>query len=351
MIWVSWRRHRFLLLVAALLLIALIIWMASVAHSFTVLSDAQEAAYKHCKHNISCQIAFDRRYNFNSDLGTFSITRQATAIVLLLLAVPCILGALLGAPLVAREVTSHTNRLAWTQTVSRSRWLVTNVGVAGAALIGLVAVLTWYESWWYSHVQFGSAFLHYLWGGLVSPPVFSASGMVPIAYTAFALALGTALGAVIRRTSWAVVGTVVAYVAVGAIVLVGIRPYLAPHDFVAGDSGIFGASTHGGFLSSKLPWTLGTGYRFVPGAPIHTTESATQIGLQCLRKAPEADGDPLLPITSLDDCLSFSRVQAGTLYMPSSSYWSLQWRESAIYLALSAALLWLATWSVRRWRA
>jgi hypothetical protein len=330
---------------------ALVIWMASVAHSFTVLRDAQETIYRHCKNNISCQNAFGRRYNFNSDFGTFSITRQATAIVLLLLAMPCILGALLGAPLVAREVTGHTNRLVWTQTVSRTRWLVTTVGLTGAALVGLVALLACYEWWWYSHVQFGSAFLHYYWGGLVSPPVFSAGGIVPIAYSGFALTLGTALGAVIRRTSWAVVGTVIAYIAVAAIVLVGVRPYLAPHGFITGNNGIFGVSENGGFLSPRLPWTLGTGYRFVPGAHIDTTESATQIGLQCLQRAPEADGDPLLPITSLDDCLAFGRVQAGTLYMPYSSYWALQWRESAIYLVLSAGLLSLALWSVRRWGA
>ena len=113
------------------------------------------------------------------------------------------LGVLFGAPLVARELTGHTNRLAWTQTVSRTRWLMANWG-RRSALIGLVALLTWYEWWWYSHVQFGSAFLHYFWGGVVSPRLFGERHR-PFAYTAFAFALGTALGAMIRRTSWAAV--------------------------------------------------------------------------------------------------------------------------------------------------
>lgn len=351
MIWLSWRRHRFLLVVAALLLIALGIWMALVAHWFTILMNLQEAAFRECRNNLSCQQRFGQSHAVTADFGTFSITRQATAINALLLGVPCLLGVLFGAPMVAREVSGHTNRLAWTQTVSRTRWFSVNWAVTGLSALALVALLTWFESWWYSHVGFGSAYLHYLWGGLVSPPVFSASGVVPVAYTLFALSLGAALGAVIRRTSWAVVGTVVAYVAVATIMLVGIRPFLAPHAFIAGQAGIFGINGNRGIPQRELPWTLGTGYRFTPGAHVHTTDSATQIGLQCLQKAPEADGDPLLPITSLDDCLAFGSVQAGTLYMPYRSYWTLQWRESAIYLVLSGGLFWLALWAVRRWRA
>ena len=37
--------------------------------------------------------------------------------------------------------------------------------------------------------------------------------------------------------------------------------------------------------------------------------------------------------------------------MPYTSYWAMQWRESAIYLILSGGFLGLAVWSVRRWRA
>src|SRR4051794_38498547 len=38
-------------------------------------------------------------------------------------AVPALLGIFWGAPLVARELETSTYRLAWTQSVSRSRWL------------------------------------------------------------------------------------------------------------------------------------------------------------------------------------------------------------------------------------
>ena len=351
MIWLSWRRHRLSLLLIAVLFVALGIWMALVAHWFGILYHLSVEGFKLCGDNVRCEQSFGQRHTVTTDFGTFSLSRQATAIDALLLCVPCLLGVVFGAPLVARELTGHTNRLAWTQTVSRTRWLMAKWLVTGVSLISLVALLTWFEWWWYSRVQFGSAFLHYFWGGVVSPPIFSVSGIVPVAYTAFAFTLGTALGAIIRRSSWAAVGTVVAYIAVGAIVLVGVRPYLAPHDFITGDSGIFGINPRGGILERDLPWTLGTGYRFAPGAHVDTGDSATAVGLRCLAKSPESYGDELAPAQPYDDCLALSRVQVGTLYMPARSYWTLQWRESAIFLALTGGLLALAVRSVRRWRA
>src|SRR6476469_2951107 len=40
---------------------------------------------------------------------------------------PALLGIFWGAPLIAREYETGTYRLAWTQSVSRSRWLLTRL--------------------------------------------------------------------------------------------------------------------------------------------------------------------------------------------------------------------------------
>jgi hypothetical protein len=49
------------------------------------------------------------------------------------LAVPGLIGMFWGAPLAARELETGTFRLAWTQSVTRARWLAAKLGVAGLA--------------------------------------------------------------------------------------------------------------------------------------------------------------------------------------------------------------------------
>ena len=52
--------------------------------------------------------------------------------ILLLLVVPAIIGIFWGAPLVARELETGTYRLAWTQSVTRTRWLAVKLAVVGS---------------------------------------------------------------------------------------------------------------------------------------------------------------------------------------------------------------------------
>jgi hypothetical protein len=50
-------------------------------------------------------------------------------------------------------------------------------------------------------------------------------------------------------------------------------------------------------------------------------------------------------------CLSDHHLQLGSIYQVQNHYWELQWRESALLLLTSGALLGVTVWSVRRWRA
>ena len=49
-----------------------------------------------------------------------------------------VVGVFWGAPMIARELEAGTSRLVWTQSVTRTRWLATKLGVAGfgAAVVG-----------------------------------------------------------------------------------------------------------------------------------------------------------------------------------------------------------------------
>ena len=78
--------------------------------------------------------AFVSRYNFT--ILVFQDGLPATL---------AIIGALIGAPLVAREIEQRTQLVSWTQSVSRRRWYVMKVTVLAAALgvaglvVGVVA--------------------------------------------------------------------------------------------------------------------------------------------------------------------------------------------------------------------
>ena len=103
---------------------------------------------------------------------------------ILLVLLPMLVGLFLGAPLVAREVEQGTHRLVWTQGVSRLRWATTKFGLItlfGLALAAGYAVLL---TWWIEPPLGCRSRLEWL--------VFDLQGVVPLAYTLFAIALGIA---------------------------------------------------------------------------------------------------------------------------------------------------------------
>ena len=103
--------------------------------------------------------------------------------------VPLLFGLFWGAPLLAKEFEDGTHNLAWTQGVTRRRWLRTNLVWAflAAALWG--AALAALVSWWRCPENaLDTRF-----------DAFDIQGIVPVAYALFAVALGIAVGAVLRR--------------------------------------------------------------------------------------------------------------------------------------------------------
>ena len=121
MIWLVWRQFRTQALVVAGLLIVLAI---ALAISGTHLLHIYDTTVATCAQHNDCVSA---RARFQAQ------AKWHNALNLLVLAAPALLGAFWGAPLVARELESRTSVLAWTQSVSRSRWFLVKVAVTGAA--------------------------------------------------------------------------------------------------------------------------------------------------------------------------------------------------------------------------
>jgi hypothetical protein len=102
--WVTWRQHRVTLAVVAVFLgaLAVALWLAG-----RQLRSAHAAAIAACHpaSSLACPnmvIAFDGTNDFLANGG-------------ILQAVPVLIGAFVGAPLLARELETGTFRYAWTQ--------------------------------------------------------------------------------------------------------------------------------------------------------------------------------------------------------------------------------------------
>jgi ABC-2 family transporter protein len=104
-----------------------------------------------------------------------------------------IIGALTGAPLVAREVEQRTHLAAWTQSVSRRRWYITKIAALGTALAvaGLAAGAA--NAWLQDQLTAGdTTSSRWSW--------FASIHLALAGEAALAFALGVAFGAVLRRT-------------------------------------------------------------------------------------------------------------------------------------------------------
>lgn len=116
-----------------------------------------------------------------------------------------IIGALVGAPVVAREIEQRTQLVSWTQSASRRRWYLTKVAVVGSALAG-VALVAGIANDRLQHplTQGGLTSSRWVW--------FFSIDLALVGETLLAFALAVALGAWMRRTLPAVGAALVTFV-------------------------------------------------------------------------------------------------------------------------------------------
>ena len=328
-----------MLVIAFGLVAALLAWMVLVAHWFDTTP---------VQRTIESGGHVYQFRNFFTGPLIVRLPYQVEAINALLLMIPCLLGVLLGVPLVAGELSDHTNRLAWTQGTSRTRWLTTKWWVIGLPPLVAVAAVVLVTRWWSHHViGTGIGFLDPPSNDLpgfnqfspTKPSVFSVTGIVPVTYTLFAFALGTALGPLAKRVSLAAVGTVAIYGFALLVMVTTIRPILAPQTFLSDAPMATSPEYRQLFTTQSDPWAIGTGFRFVPGFHSLPGASAGALGNHCNQT------------DNAGTCYTSDHIEHGTYYQPASNFWKLQWRESAIYLTMSVLLLGIGLFSVRRWRA
>ena len=279
---------------------------------------------------------------------------------ILVMVVPGVLGVFWGAPLVAREYESGTYRLAWSQSVSRTRWLTIKIGVGMLISMAVAGLLSLVVSWWSSPFDRVNADAF---------GIFDQRDIVPIGYAAFAFVLGVTIGVFIRRTLPAMATAFFAFVAVRLATNQWVRPNLFPAKTL---SGALEPEGTGFGRTSSGPMTLQPNAPRLPNAwiqSVHVVDSAGHgLTSQVLTTTcPQLDVDPVVVPSGggvrtqvpkdikdgLDTCVSklattYHRV---VTYQPASRYWAFQWVELGIYLAAAVVLAGFCVWSIRRRRS
>jgi ABC-type transport system involved in multi-copper enzyme maturation permease subunit len=353
MIRLSWRQFRMQGGVASVLLVAVaalfVATRGHVAHLYSVYHAAQAA----CVANPNCP---------GAGIGLSKSVSLLELIGTALVAVPALIGAFWGAPLIAREFENGTHRLAWTQSVTRTRWLATKLAVVGLGSVAATGLLSLLVTWWSSPIdsdrtdRFGAG-------------MFGERNIAPLGYAAFGFALGVVAGVLIRRTLPAMFATLFAFLATRIVFTLFVRQYLmAP----AHKSLALGLETTGyGSQNGGQP-TLITNQPDIPGAWIYSTHivsnttgqglTAQTVNAVCPGLGLPNGGPTPAPGTqirirvpagvqsALEDCLA--KIGSGyhevVTYQPANRYWTFQWYETAIYFAAALALTGFCFWWVRR---
>jgi len=203
--WLVWRQHRLLIVTAAVVTLVLCVLQLLVERQLHGLN---------CPDSDQCAVA-------NGDLFT-----RAKWLLEAVVATPALVAAFVGAPLVAREIEQGTHIVAWGQDISPRRWLLSKLAVLGAVMAAFAAVL------WACARRLAEA----LTATAPSTVDFSRFSRLPfetlaplvVSYCVAALALGVAVGAVVRRTLPAV--AIAAALFVGSWFAIGqfVRPHYLP---------------------------------------------------------------------------------------------------------------------------
>jgi ABC-type transport system involved in multi-copper enzyme maturation permease subunit len=327
---IIWRQHRYALIGVAVLLGALSLYLAvagaSMHHAYATALACRPA------NSFACQ---NQVIDFNT---AYAPTAQTIGV--LLMAVPMLIGAFVGAPVLARELETGTFRYAWTQGFGRRRWTVAKLvplGVIVAVAAGLFSLLF---SWYYQPLFTDGDSIP------LDPKLFGVRGVVYAAWTLAASAVGASAGLLIRRVVPAIAVTLAFCVAL--TFAAGL--YLRPHY----ETPVLGKNLASAPASA---WVL-NGWWTKDGTTI-SQSAMNQVETTLFQQTMTAT----VPKNVNSDNIKFYKGSANTQvqdylyrhgyaqwtsYQPASRFWPFQWIEGGWLLALSVLLIAATVWLVGR---
>jgi hypothetical protein len=224
--------------------------------------------------------------------------------------VPGLIGVLLAAPFIL-DLEHGTYRLAWTQGITRRRWLAGKLGVAamGGAIASAALIVLF--MWW----RTPQAALD----GRLDVGVYDTAGIVVLGYTLFALGLALALGAVWRRSAASLTVAFVAYFAARVLDDYWLRNQLV-------------APLHATWRGVRQP-------NFLYHADI-ISQSASIRGHQ----VGGTGGGIVSGGSKFAAPASGRNMVFHAVYQPASHYWPLQLTETGLFAAVALLLVAFAAW-------
>jgi hypothetical protein len=307
MTWLLWRQHRLQGAISGALMGALSILLGITG---VQMADTYRTAMAACRADGTCD-----------SLSLFQGDGAIINLVSLTIVAPLLLGVFWAAPLIGREFETGTHTLVWTQSVSRRHWLRSKLLLLIGATIICSAVLTTVVTWW-------SGTFNSLNGNRFQTGRFEIQGIVPVAYSVFAVSLAVAAGAVLRRMLPALGVTVFGFAAVRILIDNYARPhYLRPlrHTLRLDQGGSLGSGS----------WVISDDLTF-NGVSVN---GAIRAPSGCLGMSTRA---------TMNTCMSDNGFQRLTTYQPANRYWTFQFIESGIFIALAALLIVACVVVVRR---
>ena len=320
MIWLTWRQHRYEGLTALAVLavggVFLLITGVSMTHTL------QDSGLGSC-------LAQHPDTNNNGPCGflaTEFLNQYAPFIpfAFALLVMPILFGVIVGAPLVAREYEQRIRLLLWMQSITRTRWVtVTLALVLGAGLLAVGALFV-LLNWWYHPLD--------QLVGKFNEVAFDFTGPVFFASSLMALTVGIAVGTLTRKTVLAIFLTLALIVAIRIVVEFNLRPNYQPQTMVTwplGQGRRLG-NADAPITLGKEDWQIGSGFLDPQGNQTN--------GIRC------NEANPTSPL----QCAREGGYRNYIAYQPASRFWTFQWIETGIYLAMSLLALGVTVWWVRK---
>jgi hypothetical protein len=249
--------------------------------------------------------------------------------------VPALIGAFIGAPVLARELETGTFRFAWTQGFGRWRWalakLVLLAVVVTAAAGAFGVLLSWYYQPYFApgYQALGLPQMTPFFPGL-----FDLRGVGFPAWTLAAFAIGALAGMLIRRVVPAIVATLAVYAALAFATGGLLREHYLTPLLTSNNFNLPGTA----WIISQ--WSTKDGRFAFAGFPPGSLLS------QFCSSLPPGPGKPSLG--TLAQCLSQHGYTQWTSYQPASRFWPFQWIEGGWLLVLSVLLIAATVWLVRR---
>jgi hypothetical protein len=283
MIWVTWRQQRVQILATAGFVVVAAVVLAFVhADVVSLLPDRPAVSEKY---------------------GDF-----LQYYVFVMLVLPVVLGMFTGAPLFAREIEQGTHVFGLSQSISRARWVVTKLAVAGGALALSMFTLGLVAAWALEPAGF-------VLSGRINGTNFETQGVAVGGYALVAFVLGAVAGLFLRNTLAAMVVTLAVYVLLIFTVANEVRPHYA-------EPTVFSGPVGGPAIRDPESWVVEYGYQDASGkeVPYSYLDCATQPGDQV-------------------DCMRRKGItQFSAEHLP-SQFWRFQFTELAVLLVLAGGVL------------